>query len=198
MFKRLFDISISGLVFIVLLPVMLITALMVAIFLGRPVFFSQRRPGYLGKPFNIYKFRSMNNQRDLNGNLLADNERLTRFGKWLRSTSADELPTLWNVLRGNMSLVGPRPLLMEYLPLYSKEQARRHLVRPGITGWSQVNGRNAISWPDKFYLDVWYVDNQSFFLDLKILFLTIQKVFIREGINAEGEATMTKFTGNSK
>jgi lipopolysaccharide/colanic/teichoic acid biosynthesis glycosyltransferase len=198
MIKRLFDISISGLVFIVLLPVMLITAFMVAIFLGCPVFFCQRRPGYLGKPFNIYKFRTMNDRRDLNGNLLADNERLTWFGKWLRSTSADELPTLWNVLSGNMSLVGPRPLLMEYLPLYSKEQARRHLVKPGVTGWSQVNGRNAISWSDKFYLDVWYVDNQSFFLDLKILFLTIQKVFIREGINAEGEATMAKFTGNSR
>jgi lipopolysaccharide/colanic/teichoic acid biosynthesis glycosyltransferase len=198
MTKRLFDIAVSALALIILLPIMLATALMVILFLGYPVFFSQRRPGYLGKPFNIYKFRTMNDRRDLNGNLLADNERLTWLGKWLRSTSVDELPSLWNVLRGNMSLVGPRPLLMEYLPLYSKEQARRHLVKPGVTGWSQVNGRNAISWSDKFYLDVWYVDNQSFFLDLKILFLTIQKVFIREGINAEGETTMAKFTGNSK
>ncbi len=194
--KRLFDITISSLAFITLLPIMMITALMVIVFLGRPLFFSQRRPGYLGKPFNIYKFRTMNNRVDADGILLSDNERLTWFGRFLRSTSVDELPTLWNVLIGNMSLVGPRPLLIEYLPLYSKEQARRHFVRPGITGWAQVNGRNAISWPDKFKLDVWYVDNQSFFLDLKILFLTIQKVFIREGITGEGEATMSKFTGN--
>ena len=140
----------------------------------------------------------MNDLRDVNGNLLTDSVRLTRFGNWLRSTSVDELPTLWNVLVGNMSLVGPRPLLMEYLPLYSEEQARRHLVKPGITGWAQVNGRNVISWPNKFNLDVWYVDNQSFFLDLKILYLTIQKVLIRDGITGEGEATMSKFTGNSK
>ena len=140
----------------------------------------------------------MNDLRDINVNLLTDSLRLTRFGKWLRSTSVDELPTLWNVLIGNMSLVGPRPLLMEYLPLYSKKQARRHLVKPGITGWAQVNGRNVISWSNKFNLDVWYVDNQSFFLDLKILYLTIQKVFIRDGITGEGEATMAKFTGNSK
>lgn len=198
MIKRLFDIAVSGLAFFALFPIMLVTALMVIIFLGRPVIFSQRRPGYLGRSFNIYKFRTMNDLRDVNGNLLTDSVRLTRFGNWLRSTSVDELPTLWNVLVGNMSLVGPRPLLMEYLPLYSEEQARRHLVKPGITGWAQVNGRNVISWPNKFNLDVWYVDNQSFFLDLKILYLTIQKVLIRDGITGEGEATMSKFTGNSK
>ena len=162
---------------------------------GKPVLFRQTRPGLEGHPFELLKFRSMKNERDSHGHLLSDDKRLSDFGRWLRSTSLDELPELWNVLRGDMSLVGPRPLLMEYLPLYSPEQARRHEVRPGITGWAQVNGRNAISWEEKFRLDVWYVDNHSFWLDLKILFLTVVRVFQRSGISAEGDATMPKFTG---
>ena len=164
--------------------------------MGTPVIFSQVRPGRDGKPFRMYKFRSMKDATDQDGNPLPDADRITPFGAKLRSTSLDELPELWNVLKGEMSLVGPRPLLMEYLPLYSTEQYRRHEVRPGITGWAQVNGRNAISWEEKFEYDVWYVDNQSILLDIKILLLTIKKVFVKEGISAEGEVTMTKFTGS--
>jgi sugar transferase EpsL len=162
---------------------------------GAPVLFRQTRPGMGGKPFLMYKFRTMTDQRDTAGNLLPDEKRLTRFGKFLRSTSLDELPELINVLKGEMSLVGPRPLLMEYLGRYSPEQARRHEVRPGITGWAQVNGRNAISWEEKFKLDVWYVDNRSLWLDIKILWMTFVKVFKREGISQEGQATAEKFMG---
>lgn len=164
--------------------------------LGSPVFFRQTRPGLHGKPFEMVKFRTMTDACGSDGVLLSDAERLTSFGCLLRATSLDELPELWNVLKGDMSLVGPRPLLMEYLPLYSPEQARRHEVRPGVTGWAQVNGRNAIGWEQKFAQDVWYVQNQSFWLDVKILFLTVKKVLIKDGISAEGEATMPKFTGN--
>ena len=164
--------------------------------LGSPVFFSQVRPGLNGMPFKMFKFRTMTDARDANGDLLSDSERLTRFGSFLRSSSLDELPGLWNVLKGDMSLVGPRPLLIQYLDLYTPEQARRHEVRPGITGWAQVNGRNAISWEEKFKLDVWYVDNQSIWFDIKITLLTIKKVFFREGISAAGEATMPYFLGN--
>lgn len=194
--KRAFDVIVSLLALMVLLPIMLLVALLIRIKLGSPVLFKQTRPGLHGKPFNMLKFRSMLNATDKEGNPLPDEQRLTRFGRILRSTSLDELPGLINVLKGDMSLVGPRPLLMEYLPLYSAEQARRHDVRPGITGWAQVNGRNAISWEDKFKLDVWYVDNRSFWLDVKILFLTVKKVFVREGISAAGEATMSKFKGS--
>jgi lipopolysaccharide/colanic/teichoic acid biosynthesis glycosyltransferase len=164
--------------------------------MGFPIFFIQPRPGKNGKVFLLLKFRTMSQVADSSGQLLSDQLRLTKLGKLLRKLSLDELPQLINVLRGEMSLVGPRPLLVEYLPLYSREQARRHDVLPGITGWAQINGRNSLSWDEKFKLDVWYVDNQSFFLDLKILFLTLKKVLIREGISANGEATMTKFTGN--
>lgn len=177
-------------------PALIITYLLVKKKLGSPVLFSQKRPGLHGQTFRMFKFRTMTNEIDEQGNLLPDSNRLTPFGKLLRTTSLDELPALWNVIKGDLSLVGPRPLLIEYLPLYSKEQARRHNVKPGITGWAQINGRNAISWETKFKLDVWYVDNQSFWLDIKILFLTVKKVFIREGINAEGQTTMSKFTGN--
>jgi len=164
--------------------------------LGSPVFFRQTRPGLKGKLFEMVKFRTMTDKTDLNGQLLPDEDRLPPFGRCLRASSLDELPELWNVLKGEMSLVGPRPLLVEYLPLYTPEQARRHDVRPGITGWAQVNGRNAISWEEKFKLDVWYVDNQSLWLDLKILWLTIKKVLVRDGISAQGDATMPKFTGS--
>lgn len=163
--------------------------------LGSPVFFCQTRPGLNGKPFKMVKFRTMTDARGPDGQLLPDADRLTSFGRFLRASSLDELPELWNVLTGDMSLVGPRPLLVEYLPLYSPEQARRHEMRPGITGWAQVNGRNALSWDDKFKLDVWYVDHRSMWLDIKILWLTVRKVLVREGISAAGEATMTKFTG---
>ncbi len=195
--KRLFDVCISGVLLLLLLPVIAVTALLIAIRLGSPVFFVQPRPGYKGILFNMYKFRTMQDRYGADGLLLPDAERLTRFGAFLRSTSLDELPELWNVFKGNMSLVGPRPLLAEYLPLYTPEQARRHDVRPGITGWAQVNGRNAISWEDKFRLDVWYVDHLSLRLDAKILLLTIRKVFLREGIHAEGQATVRKFTGSA-
>ncbi|UPF06609.1 sugar transferase [Pseudomonas mosselii] len=181
------------------MPVLFVTALVaifVALKLGRPVIFKQQRPGLNGKPFNMYKFRSMSDARDETGRLLGDEYRLTSFGRLLRSTSLDELPGLWSVIKGDMSLVGPRPLLMEYLPLYSAEQRRRHEVRPGLTGWAQINGRNALSWEERFRLDVWYVNNRSFWLDLKILFLTVKKVVKKDGISAEGEATMSKFTGN--
>lgn len=164
--------------------------------MGSPVLFRQVRPGLNGKPFEMIKFRTMKYALDAAGNPLPDSERLTPFGQFLRSSSLDELPELWNVLKGDMSLVGPRPLLMEYLPLYSPEQARRHEVRPGVTGWAQVNGRNTLSWEDKFKLDVWYVDNRSLWLDIKVLFLTVKKVLVRDGISAEGEATMSKFTGS--
>ncbi|MCD9490693.1 sugar transferase [Photobacterium phosphoreum] len=196
MIKRLFDILASSLALILLSPVIAITAYFIHKKLGSPVLFRQVRPGLNGKPFEMIKFRTMKDAVDKNGKPLPDSERLTSFGMKLRSTSLDELPGLWNVLKGDMSLVGPRPLLVEYLPLYSNEQARRHDVRPGITGWAQINGRNAISWQDKFKLDVWYVDNQSLLLDLKILFLTIKKVFIKEGITADGHDTTYPFTGN--
>lgn len=194
--KRIFDLILTFMALVVLAPVMIVVALLVAVKLGRPVLFSQIRPGMDGKPFRMVKFRTMTDARGADGELLADDQRLTAFGSFLRSSSLDELPELWNVLRGEMSLVGPRPLLMEYLPLYSAEQARRHEVRPGITGWAQVNGRNALSWTEKFALDVWYVDHRSLWLDLRILALTVRKVLIRDGISAEGHVTMEKFTGN--
>ena len=193
--KRFFDIIVSAFALLLFSPVMVVLILLIRWKLGSPVLFRQVRPGRNGKPFEMIKFRSMLDAKDSSGNPLPDSDRLTKFGSFLRSTSLDELPGLWNVLKGDMSLVGPRPLLIEYLELYSLEQARRHEVRPGITGWAQVNGRNAISWEDKFKLDVWYVDNQSLWLDLKILFLTVKKVFVREGISAIGEATMRKFEG---
>ena len=194
--KRLLDIVASACALLVLALPLLVVVWMVRRKLGSPVFFAQVRPGMHGKPFKMVKFRSMTSERGTDGELLPDAERLTPFGRFLRSTSLDELPELWNVLKGDMSLVGPRPLLMEYLPLYSPEQARRHEVRPGITGWAQVNGRNTISWEDKFKLDVWYVDHCSLWLDIKILWLTVKKVLVREGISAAGEATMGKFTGS--
>lgn len=195
--KRLFDIIIASVGIAIILPIMLAIAFYIRLKLGSPILFTQIRAGRHGKPFKMYKFRSMKNTRDSAGNLLPDAERLTKFGKKLRASSGDELPALWNVLRGEMSLVGPRPLLMEYLPMYTPEQARRHEVLPGITGWAQVNGRNTISWEEKFALDSWYVDNHSLWLDLKIIWLTVHKVIMRDGISAEGEATMPKFTGNS-
>ena len=198
MIKRVFDIFVAVLLLIILLPVFVIIAFKVKSKLGTRVFFRQIRPGFLGEPFEIIKFRTMRDAVDSYGNVLPDSERLTSFGKFLRSTSFDELPELWNVLKGEMSLVGPRPLLMEYLPLYSSEQARRHEVRPGITGWAQVNGRNAISWDAKFELDVWYVDNQSLWLDVKILWLTVIKVISRDGIAAQGDVTMPVFRGLKK
>ena len=194
--KRLFDIVCAGLGMVVLSPLILVIAVLVRVNMGSPVLFRQARPGVNGVPFEMIKFRTMLDAYDKNGDPLPNAERLTAFGKFLRSTSLDELPELWNVLKGDMSLVGPRPLLMDYLPLYSTEQFRRHEVRPGVTGWAQVNGRNAISWEEKFKLDVWYVDNRTFTLDLKILFLTVKKVFKRDGINATADTTMTRFTGN--
>lgn len=194
--KRFFDFTAALLGLIALaLPLLLLMAL-IRRKLGRPVFFRQTRPGLHGQPFEMVKFRTMTDACGPDGALLPDAERLTSFGRFLRSTSLDELPELWNVLKGDMSLVGPRPLLMEYLPLYSPEQARRHAVRPGVTGWAQVNGRNAISWEEKFALDTWYVDHQSLLLDIRILWLTVKKVLVREGISAAGEATMGKFTGS--
>lgn len=194
--KRLLDIIIAAAALILLSPVLLLLAWHIRRKLGTPVLFRQVRPGRGGIPFVMYKFRTMRDAADENGRPLPDTERLTPFGRKLRAASLDELPELWNVLKGDMSLVGPRPLLMEYLPLYNAEQRRRHLVRPGITGWAQVNGRNAIPWPEKFRLDVWYVENRSLLLDMKILFLTVKKVLGRSGINSEGEATAAKFTGN--
>ena len=193
MIKRIFDITLTLIGALFLFPVFLLTALMVKIKLEAPLFFKQVRPGLNGNLFNMYKFRSMTNECDKDGNLLIDEVRLTKFGKFLRSTSLDELPGLWNVLKGDMSLVGPRPLLVEYLPLYSEKQSRRHEIKPGITGWAQVNGRNAISWDEKFDLDVWYVDNQSFWLDIKILWLTVQKVISRDGVSPEGVDIMPRF-----
>ncbi|MCF6095703.1 sugar transferase [Thermovorax subterraneus] len=194
--KRAMDIVLSAVLLLLLSPIMILIALLVYINLGSPVIFKQMRPGLHGKPFCIYKFRTMKDLRDENCNLLPDELRLTKFGAFLRSTSLDELPELINVLKGEMSLVGPRPLLMEYLDRYTPEQARRHEVKPGITGWAQVNGRNAISWEEKFKLDVWYVDNWSIWLDLKILFITLLKVLQREGIRARNHVTMPKFTGS--
>lgn len=196
MLKRLFDIIASAVGLLFLSPVIAVLAFQVRRKLGSPVFFRQTRPGLNGEPFEMVKFRTMRDAYDENGKPLPDSERITPFGRFLRSTSLDELPELWNVLKGDMSLVGPRPLLMEYLPLYNTVQARRHEVRPGVTGWAQVNGRNALSWDEKFNLDVWYVDNRGFWLDVKILFLTVKKVIVKDGISGEGEVTMSKFTGN--
>ncbi|QVN03242.1 sugar transferase [Pseudomonas rhodesiae] len=196
--KRFFDVLLSILALSVLWPVMVWTAWAVRKKLGTPVIFRQVRPGLHGKPFKFVKFRTMRDSFDSQGNPLPDSERMTQFGQFLRSSSLDELPGLWNVIKGDMSLVGPRPLLTEYLPLYTTEQARRHDVRPGITGWAQVNGRNSLSWEAKFELDVWYVDNHSIWLDAKIIIMTVKKVFVRDGISAEGEATMSRFRGSEK
>ncbi len=194
--KRLADILLSGAGLIVLAPVMAAVAAAVAVALGRPVLFRQVRPGLHGRPFRLVKFRTMLDAVGPDGQPLDDSERLTRFGRFLRASSLDELPELWNILKGDMSLVGPRPLLMRYLPLYTPEQARRHDVRPGLTGWSQVNGRNALSWPEKLALDTWYVDHRSFRLDLRILLMTVAKVVSRSGIAAEGSETMPEFRGD--
>lgn len=195
--KRLFDTALAALALLLLAVPLCALAMVVRHKLGAPVLFRQVRPGLHGRPFEMLKFRTMTDARDAQGVLLPDALRLTPLGRWLRATSLDELPELWNVLKGDMSLVGPRPLLIEYLPLYSAEQARRHEVRPGITGWAQVNGRNAVSWEDKFRMDVWYVDHRSIWLDIKILWLTVHKVLAREGISAANEATTSKFTGGS-
>ncbi|MDI5836512.1 sugar transferase [Shewanella xiamenensis] len=195
--KRLFDIVASFCALLLLSPIIAIVAWKIRKNLGSPVLFRQTRPGLHGKPFEMVKFRTMKDATDAQGNSLPDAERMTPFGNKLRSSSLDELPELWNVLRGEMSLVGPRPLLMQYLPLYSPEQARRHQVRPGVTGWAQINGRNAISWEDKFKLDVWYVDNRSFWLDFKILLLTVKKVLIKDGISANDHVTMPEFLGKN-
>jgi sugar transferase EpsL len=196
--KRLFDYLLTVPGIVVISPVIVVTTILVRLKIGTPVLFSQARPGLHGKAFRIYKFRTMTDAKDADGNLLPDADRLVPFGRFLRSTSLDELPELINVLKGEMSLVGPRPLLMEYLDRYTPEQARRHEVRPGITGWAQVNGRNTLSWEDKFKMDVWYVDNQSLWLDIKILFLTLWKTVRREGISHDGQATMTLFTGSKE
>lgn len=195
MLKRLFDFCAAFAALVLLAPVIAIVAWKVRKNLGAPVLFRQQRPGMGGKAFEMVKFRTMRDAVDAQGHALPDDQRMTPFGNFLRSSSLDELPELWNVLKGEMSLVGPRPLLMEYLPLYSPEQFRRHEVRPGVTGWAQINGRNALSWEEKFKLDVWYVENRSFWLDVKILFLTVRKVIKKDGISAAGEATMSKFTG---
>jgi lipopolysaccharide/colanic/teichoic acid biosynthesis glycosyltransferase len=195
--KRPFDFLVALCAILTLLPVIVVVAVLIHFKLGSPILFTQDRPGLNGKVFKMMKFRTMLDGKDKQGNLLPDDERMTKFGAFLRSTSLDELPGLFNVLKGDMSLVGPRPLLVQYLPLYSAEQARRHNVRPGITGWAQVNGRNAISWEQKFKLDVWYVDNQSFLLDFKILLLTVKKVFVREGISADGHVTIEPFKGSN-
>ena len=198
MMKRIFDIFFSCFLLFVLSPVFIIICFQIYRKMGRPILFKQTRPGLNSIPFNMYKFSTMLNLKDDKGNLLDDEIRLTVFGKFLRSTSLDELPELWNVLKGDMSLVGPRPLLMEYLLLYSSDQQRRHNIKPGITGWAQINGRNSISWDEKFRLDIWYVDNISFWLDIKILFLTIKQVILRKDISKNGLATMSKFRGNKK
>ena len=194
--KRIFDLLIASLGLVILSPFILLIAMLIRIFLGTSILFRQTRPGYKGKPFTVYKFRTMTDVHDAQGNLLSDSLRLTGFGKFLRSLSLDELPELFNILRGDMSFVGPRPLLMEYLPLYSREQMRRHDVYPGLTGWAQVNGRNAIDWSARFAMDVWYVDHWSFWLDIKILFRSLWKVIQREGINQPGQATIEYFKGN--
>ena len=196
--KRLFDLLITLPGLILLSPLLLVTAILVRINHGKPILFSQHRPGYRNQMFTIYKFRSMTDQRDEDGNLLPDEVRLTPLGRFLRATSIDELPELWNILRGEMSLVGPRPLLEQYLGRYSSEQIRRHDILPGVTGWAQINGRNTLTWADKFRYDVWYVDNWSLWLDIKILFLTAWKVIRREGISQEGHATAEEFMGNEE
>lgn len=196
--KRQFDFTLATLGMLILSPVFLVLMLLIRLKLGAPIFFTQARPGLHGTPFRMVKFRTMTDVRDTAGNLLPDGERLTVFGKFLRASSLDELPELWNVLKGDMSLVGPRPLLMEYLPLYSEKQSRRHEVRPGITGWAQVNGRNALRWEEKFKLDVWYVDNRSLWLDVKILWLTAWHVVRRSGISQDGHVTMEKFRGSTQ
>ncbi|BFL84865.1 sugar transferase [Shewanella baltica] len=195
--KRLFDFFVALCALFTLLPVIIVVAVLIRFKLGSPILFTQDRPGLNGQIFKMMKFRTMLDAKDKHGNSLPDDERMTKFGAFLRSTSLDELPGLFNVLKGDMSLVGPRPLLVQYLPLYSPDQARRHNLRPGITGWAQVNGRNAISWDQKFKLDVWYVDNQSFLLDFKILLLTVKKVFVREGISADGHVTIEPFKGSN-
>ncbi len=193
--KRLFDVTVAMFCLLLFSPAMLVLAILIARRMGRPVIFTQQRPGRGGRPFRMYKFRTMNAQRDAHGMLLPDAERLTKLGRWLRSSSLDELPGLWNVIRGDMSMVGPRPLLMAYLDRYTPDQARRHAVRPGITGWAQVNGRNALTWKQKFELDTWYVDHRSFLLDLRILAMTVTRVIRRDGINASDAATMPEFMG---
>jgi lipopolysaccharide/colanic/teichoic acid biosynthesis glycosyltransferase len=195
--KRLVDIAAASLGLVLLGPLMLLLALLIRVKLGSPVLFRQQRPGLRGQPFMMIKFRTMTDARNADGTLKSDQERLTAFGRWLRASSLDELPELLNVLRGTMSIVGPRPLLMAYLPLYNERQRRRHEVRPGITGWAQINGRNAISWEEKFELDVWYVEHRSLALDIRIILMTFARVFARSGINASGEATMSTFTGSS-
>ena len=195
MTKRLFDLVVAAIALLVLAPALVAVAVVVAVSVGRPVFFTQVRPGRGGTPFRMLKFRTMRDARLADGTPLPDDDRLTRTGRFLRATSLDELPELWNVLKGEMSLVGPRPLLMQYLPLYSPEQARRHVVQPGITGWAQVNGRNNVPWPERLAMDVWYVEHRSFALDLRILALTLLRVVQRKGISAPGEATMTPFRG---
>jgi len=196
--KRLIDVLLTIFGMLLLAPFFMVLIILIRVKLGGPVFFVQLRPGMNGKPFRMIKFRTMTDARDAEGGLLPDAKRLTPFGTFLRSTSLDELPELWNVLKGDMSLVGPRPLLMEYMPLYSPEQMRRHEVRPGISGWAQVNGRNALSWEEKFDHDVWYVDHHSAKLDMRILLMTVRKVLCRDGISQSGEATMSKFTGSDK
>lgn len=196
--KRAFDLVVSILALLALAPVLLLLAAVIRYRLGAPVLFRQQRPGLGARPFEMVKFRSMTDARDASGNLRPDAERLPPFGRWLRATSLDELPELWNVVKGQMSLVGPRPLLMDYVPLYSQEQFRRHEVRPGITGWAQVIGRNSLSWEDKFALDVWYVDNRTLWLDIRILMMTVLKVVRRDGISADGEATMQRFEGTGE
>ncbi|MCX8804483.1 sugar transferase [Vibrio parahaemolyticus] len=198
MLKRSFDIVVALCALVFFSPILILVAFLVRTKLGSPVIFSQTRPGLGGKSFKMIKFRTMKDAVDKNGSPLPDSERMTSFGERLRSTSLDELPGLWNVLKGDMSLVGPRPLLIQYLPLYSVEQARRHEVRPGITGWAQINGRNAISWEEKFALDVWYVDNKTLWLDIKILVMTVKKVFLKEGISADGHITIEPFKGSEE
>lgn len=193
--RRVFDVLVSSLALLVLSPIMISVSLLIMIKLGRPVIFRQVRGGYRSKPFDVLKFRTMKNCVGPTGELLSDDDRLTHFGRWLRATSLDELPGLWNVIRGDMSLVGPRPLIYDYVELYSTQQKRRHEVRPGITGWAQVNGRNSIGWEEKFALDVWYVDNRCFRLDLKILLLTVNRILRRDGITAQGSATAERFMG---
>ena len=196
--KRFFDIIISAAALVVLSPLLIVIVLLIRWMMERPVFFGQVRPGCKGRPFTLYKFRTMNDKRDGKGQLLPDADRLTSFGRFLRASSLDELPELWNVLKGDMSIVGPRPLLMQYMDRYTPEQARRHEVKPGITGWAQVNGRNAITWEEKFKLDVWYVDHWSLWLDIKIIFTTILKILKREGITQPGQATVEYFQGRGK
>ena len=196
MIKRFFDFLLSLVLLLILCPIYIVVVLLILFKIGRPVFFRQKRPGVSGKIFNIYKFRTMTVEKDEGGELLPDEQRLTSVGMYIRSASLDELPQILNVLKGDMSFVGPRPLLIEYLSLYSEKQSRRHEVKPGITGWAQVNGRNAISWEEKFDLDVWYVDNQSIWLDIKILWLTIKKVIVRDGISQNNHVTMDKFKGS--